>query len=70
MNRIAAREVQGPPHETLLVVDAVTGPNGLSQAREFMKCDITGLVLRSWMELPKGESLWRLQRTQSSYTIL
>ncbi|MFZ4627516.1 MAG: signal recognition particle-docking protein FtsY [Blastocatellia bacterium] len=46
MKRIAAREVPGAPHETLLVVDAVTGQNGLSQAREFLKvADVTGLVL-------------------------
>src|SRR5581483_10974385 len=46
MKRVAAKEVPGAPHETLLVVDAVTGQNGLSQAREFMKTsDITGLVL-------------------------
>ncbi|MGH9800349.1 MAG: signal recognition particle-docking protein FtsY, partial [Blastocatellia bacterium] len=43
MKRIASREVPGAPHEVLLVVDAVTGQNGLSQAREFMKAaDITG----------------------------
>lgn len=46
MKRIAGREVPGAPHETLLVIDAVTGQNGLSQAREFMKtADVTGLVL-------------------------
>ena len=46
MKRIARREVAGAPHETLLVIDAVTGQNGLSQAREFTKvADVTGLVL-------------------------
>ncbi|MBI3448443.1 MAG: signal recognition particle-docking protein FtsY [Acidobacteria bacterium] len=44
--RIAAREVEGAPHESLLVVDATTGQNGLIQAREFLKAGrITGLVL-------------------------
>src|SRR5215475_13483089 len=37
MKRVAGREIQGAPHETQLVVDAVTGQNGLNQAREFMK---------------------------------
>src|SRR5688572_33016699 len=37
MKRIAGREVQGAPHETLLVIDAVTGQNGLEQARQFTK---------------------------------
>lgn len=46
MKRIAGREVPGAPHETLLVIDAVTGQNGLSQAREFLKvAEVTGLVL-------------------------
>jgi fused signal recognition particle receptor len=55
MKRIAEREVTGAPHETLLVVDAVTGQNGLSQAREFMKAmDVTGLVLTKLDGTAKG----------------
>src|SRR6185436_18533704 len=46
MKRIAKREVPGAPHETLLVVDAVTGQNGLEQARQFLKvAGVTGIVL-------------------------
>jgi fused signal recognition particle receptor len=46
MKRIAGREVMGAPHETLLVIDAVTGQNGLNQAREFLKvAEVSGLVL-------------------------
>ena len=55
MKRIAAREVTRAPHETLLVIDAVTGQNGLSQAREFMKvADVTGLVLTKLDGTAKG----------------
>lgn len=55
MKRVAGREVQSAPHETLLVVDAVTGQNGLSQAREFMKAaDVTGLVLTKLDGTAKG----------------
>ncbi len=55
MKRVAGREAQGAPHETLLVVDAVTGQNGLSQAREFMKAaDVTGLVLTKLDGTAKG----------------
>lgn len=55
MKRIAGREVSKAPHETLLVVDAVTGQNGLSQAREFMKvADVTGLVLTKLDGTAKG----------------
>lgn len=55
MKRIAKREVSGAPHETLLVIDAVTGQNGLSQAREFLKvADVTGLVLTKLDGTAKG----------------
>jgi fused signal recognition particle receptor len=55
MKRIAGREVEGAPHETLLVVDAVTGQNGLSQAREFLKtANVTGLVLTKLDGTAKG----------------
>ena len=55
MKRVAHREVKGAPHETLLVVDAVTGQNGLSQAREFLKAaDVTGLVLTKLDGTAKG----------------
>jgi len=46
MRRIAGREVPGAPHETLLVLDATTGLNGLSQARRFVEAaGATGVVL-------------------------
>jgi fused signal recognition particle receptor len=46
VRRVIAREVEGAPHETLLVLDAVTGQNGLAQARAFMEAlDVTGVVL-------------------------
>jgi fused signal recognition particle receptor len=55
MKRIAGREVPGAPHETLLVVDAVTGQNGLAQAREFLKAaDVTGLVVTKLDGTAKG----------------
>jgi len=55
MKRIASREVPGAPHETLLVLDAVTGQNGLSQAREFLKSTgVTGLVLTKLDGTAKG----------------
>lgn len=55
MKRIAGREVQDAPHETLLVIDAVTGQNGLEQARQFMKAaDVTGIVLTKLDGTAKG----------------
>jgi len=46
MARVAAREVAGAPHETLLVLDATVGSNGLNQGREFARAaGVSGLVL-------------------------
>jgi len=46
IQRIASREVQGAPHDVLLVIDATVGQNGLSQAREFLKVvEVDGIVL-------------------------
>ena len=43
------------PHETLLVIDATTGQNGVSQAVEFSKItDVTGLVLTKMDGTAKG----------------
>lgn len=43
------------PHETLLVLDAVTGQNGLNQAREFQKAaPLTGIVLAKLDGTAKG----------------
>jgi fused signal recognition particle receptor len=55
MKRVAAREVAGAPHETLLVVDAITGQNGLEQARQFLKvAGVTGIVLTKLDGTAKG----------------
>lgn len=55
MNRIIKREIPEGPHETLLVIDATTGQNGVSQAVEFSKItDVTGLVLTKMDGTAKG----------------
>jgi fused signal recognition particle receptor len=55
MRRIAGREVQGAPHEVLLIIDAVTGQNGLEQARQFTRAvPVTGLVLTKLDGTAKG----------------
>jgi fused signal recognition particle receptor len=46
MKRTAAKLVPGAPHDVLLVLDATTGQNGLTQAREFTAAvGVTGVVL-------------------------
>jgi fused signal recognition particle receptor len=55
MRRIASREIERAPHEVLLVMDAVTGQNGLEQARQFTQAvPITGLVLTKLDGTAKG----------------
>jgi fused signal recognition particle receptor len=76
MRRIAAREVDGAPHRTLLVLDATTGVNGLTQARRFVeaagadgvvltKLDGSargGIVLAIYRELQLPVSTWAWAR--------
>jgi fused signal recognition particle receptor len=53
--RVAGREVPGAPHEVLLIVDATTGQNGLSQAEEFTRAaELTGVVLTKLDGTAKG----------------
>jgi fused signal recognition particle receptor len=55
IRRVAAREVEGAPHEVLLVLDATVGQNGLSQAREFMNvAGVNGVVLTKLDGTAKG----------------
>ena len=55
MARVAGREIPGAPHETLLVLDATVGSNGLNQGREFAKAaGVTGLVLTKLDGTAKG----------------
>ena len=54
-NRIIQREIPDGPHETLLVIDATTGQNGVSQASEFSKItNVTGIVLTKMDGTAKG----------------
>jgi fused signal recognition particle receptor len=55
VRRILEREVPGAPHETLLVLDATTGQNGLAQARAFLEqLQVTGIVLTKLDGTAKG----------------
>ncbi|HVL65675.1 MAG TPA: signal recognition particle-docking protein FtsY [Vicinamibacterales bacterium] len=55
IRRVASREVEGAPHEVLLVLDATVGQNGLNQAREFMSvAGVTGIVLTKLDGTAKG----------------
>lgn len=55
INRVIGQQIEGGPHETLLVVDATTGQNGISQAKSFKEItNITGIVLTKLDGTAKG----------------
>lgn len=55
IRRVMGREIPGAPHETLLVLDAATGQNALSQARLFKEAAmVSGVVLTKLDGTAKG----------------
>ena len=55
LRKVIARELEGAPHETLLVVDATTGQNAVEQARVFGEAiGVTGIVLTKLDGTAKG----------------
>ena len=55
VKRVIAGRLEGAPHETLLVVDATTGQNGVQQARLFSEAvDVTGVALTKLDGSAKG----------------
>ena len=55
VRRVVAKKVEGAPHETLLVLDATTGQNAVSQVRIFSEMlQLTGLVLAKLDSTAKG----------------
>ena len=55
MKRVIQHEIPDAPHETLLVIDATTGQNGMSQAKAFKEAtDVTGVILTKLDGTSKG----------------
>jgi len=55
IKKVISREVDGAPQDTLLVIDATTGQNGLSQAKAFIEAtDVSGIVLTKLDGTAKG----------------
>lgn len=55
INRVIAKFIPNAPHETLLVIDATTGQNGILQAKSFKEItNITGIVLTKLDGTAKG----------------
>ena len=63
VHRILHKKLPGAPHETLLILDAGTGMNALTQAREFNKSvPLTGLVITKLDGTSKGGMVVAIQK--------
>jgi fused signal recognition particle receptor len=64
IHRVIGKPIPGAPHEALLVLDATTGQNGLSQAKHFTDAvDCTGLVLAKLDGSAKGGVVVAIRQT-------
>jgi fused signal recognition particle receptor len=55
VRRVISKQIDGAPHETLVVIDATTGQNGVRQAQEFSNSvEVTGAVLTKLDGTAKG----------------
>ncbi len=63
VHKVIARNVEGAPHETLLVLDATTGQNALSQAKHFQEAvAVTGVVLAKLDSTARGGMVFAIAR--------
>jgi fused signal recognition particle receptor len=63
VRKVAAKNAESAPHETLLVVDATTGQNALSQARHFQEAvEVTGVVLAKLDSTARGGMVFAIAR--------
>ena len=55
INKVIDKVIPGAPHETILIIDATTGQNGISQAKAFKEItNITGIILTKLDGTAKG----------------
>ena len=63
LHRVVNKKLTGAPHEVLLVLDATTGMNALTQAREFNKAvPLTGLVITKLDGTSRGGMIVSIQQ--------
>jgi fused signal recognition particle receptor len=63
VRKVVAKNVEGAPHETLLVLDATTGQNALSQAQHFQEAvEVTGVVLAKLDSTARGGMVFAIAR--------
>ena len=55
ISRVLNKAIPGAPHESFLIIDATTGQNGVSQAKQFFDCSpLTGIVITKMDGTSKG----------------
>jgi fused signal recognition particle receptor len=61
--RVVGKLIEGAPHEVLLVLDATTGQNAITQAEMFKKCiQCTGIILAKLDGTAKGGAIFTIQQ--------
>jgi fused signal recognition particle receptor len=63
IRRVVGKQVEGAPHEVLLVLDATTGQNAITQAEMFKKTiDCTGIILAKLDGTAKGGAIFTIKQ--------
>ena len=63
IRRILAKKIEGAPHEVLLVLDATTGQNAITQAEQFKKTiECTGIILAKLDGTAKGGAIFAIKQ--------
>jgi fused signal recognition particle receptor len=63
IHRVVTRQIEGAPHEVLLVLDATTGQNAINQADQFKKTvKCTGIVLTKLDGTAKGGAIFAIKQ--------
>jgi fused signal recognition particle receptor len=63
IHRVVSRQVEGAPHEVLLVLDATTGQNAIAQAEMFKKTvRCTGIILAKLDGTAKGGAIFAIKQ--------
>jgi fused signal recognition particle receptor len=63
IRRVVSRQIEGAPHEVLLVLDATTGQNAIVQAEQFKKTiQCTGIILAKLDGTAKGGAIFGIKQ--------
>ncbi len=63
IHRVVAKQIEGAPHEVLLVLDATAGQNAITQAEQFKKTvHCTGIILAKLDGTAKGGAIFSIKQ--------